>query len=40
VALVRRGDRTILVWLSLVPALLISLFWLAFIVVEIVSPHD
>lgn len=40
VALFRRGDRTILVWLALVPAVLISLFWLAFIVAEIVSPHD
>jgi hypothetical protein len=39
VALFRRGDRAILVWLALVPAVLVSLFWIAFIVAEIVSPH-
>jgi hypothetical protein len=40
VAIFRRRDRAILVWLALVPAVLISLFWIAFLVAEILSPHD
>jgi len=35
VALFRRGDRTILVWLALVPSVLISLFWLAGVLIAV-----
>jgi hypothetical protein len=39
VALFRRGDRAILVWLAFVLSVLIALFWIAFIIGEAVFPH-
>jgi len=39
VALIRRGERSVLVFLTVVPALLFTAFWLLFAAGELLSPH-
>ena len=39
VALIRRGERSILVFLTVVPAVLFTAFWLLFAAGELLSPH-
>jgi len=39
IALVRRRERSFLVWLTVVPAALFTAFWLLFAAGEVLSPH-
>ena len=39
VALIRRGERSLLLWLTLVPAVLFTAFWTLFAAGELLSPH-
>ena len=35
----KKGERSWVLWVGFVPAILINLFWLIFLVGEVVSPH-
>ena len=39
VALIRCGERSLLLWLTLVPAALFTAFWLVFAAAELLFPH-